>query len=212
MGKGSMSKGKGKGKGSPIPPPIMDDQYDDMMDDMVDDGEYDDDFLIVDDMAPPDGCELMTFNETFVVPAANLFMAPDTNSTFGGTPELPGTLFIFETSNILEPDGTTPIRGTTVTGTCTRTSFTNATTGTGGGMCQFTFVDDDDFTINVGGYLMNPFGSPLAISGGTGGMVGVIGQMDFFPVYPAGTTIDGDVFLDPERYEVIADLGLIVCA
>jgi hypothetical protein len=202
-----MGMGKGKGQQYDDDKHVEDDKYveDDKM--PYDDDEGDD-FLEYDDKYDKsNGCVLVQFNETFVVPAASLFVAPDTTPTVNGDSLLPGTLFIFELSNILEPDGETPIAGTKVSGTCTRTTF-----GTeGGGICSFVFVDDEDYTINVDGYLKGPFGSPLAISGGTGGMVGVIGEMDFFPIYNNGTSIDGDIFIDPLRYEVIADLGLIVC-
>lgn len=207
MGPKSKKGGKG-GKGG------YDDYYVDdannYEDDMLeqDDAFFEMDDEYTDDIPPPDGCALQSFNETFVVPAASLFLAPDTTKSEAGTPELPGTVFIFESVNILEPDGKTPISGTRISGTCTRTTLG----ADGGGTCDLVFVDDEDFTINVAGFLQGPLGSPLAISGGTGGMVGVIGEMDFFPVYGNGTALDGDVFLDPIHYEVIANLGLIVCS
>ena len=104
---------------------------------------------------------------------------------------------------MLETDGVTPIAGTTVSGTCTRTVMD----AVGMGTCQLIFVDDDEYSINVDGALTGPSGSKLAITGGTGGMVGVIGEMDFMPVF--ATT--GDIFLNVTRYEVDADLGLVVC-
>jgi hypothetical protein len=212
-GKGKNKKGKGGSKGKGGKGGYYDDYYtDDYYDDKA--PEPEDDFLNVDDEmtddagpAGPGGCQLVSFNETFVVPVAALYLAPDTTESEPGNPDLPGTLFIFERTNILEPDGVTPIAGTRVSGTCTRTTVGSD----GGGTCNLVFIDDEEFTINVAGFLAGPFGSSLAISGGTGGMVGVIGEMDIFPIYSNGTSIDGDVFLDPLRYEVIADLGLIVC-
>jgi hypothetical protein len=81
-----------------------------------------------------------------------------------GTPELLGTVFIFEVANILELDGATPIDGTTVSGSCTRTAF-----GTdGGGTCDLIFIDEEGYTINVNDFLQGPLGSKMAITGGTG--------------------------------------------
>lgn len=147
----------------------------------------------------------MTFNETFAIPGPTLFLAPDTNVSFPGTPSLPGTVFITERVSVLQLDGVTPINGTTVTATCTRTTIGEE----GGGVCQLVFIDDEGFSIDVSGFLQGPLGSPMAITGGTGGMVGVAGAMDFFPIFD--TDQFGDIFLDVIRYEVIADIGLIVC-
>jgi hypothetical protein len=190
--KGSKSsKGKGKGKGGGYYP--------------EDDIPYIDDEYIDDEFFHDGNCQLVTFNETFAIPGPSLFLAPDTTVDDPGTPDLPGTVFIFEVANILELDGATPIDGTTVSGSCTRTTI-----GTdGGGTCDLIFIDEEGYTINVNGFLQGPLGSQLAITGGTGGMVGVIGEMDFFPVYE--TDSPGDLFLDAVRYEVIADLGIIVC-
>lgn len=166
----------------------------------LDDAFFDDHFFEDDD------CELVTFNETFAMGGPTLFLAPDTTPTNAGDPTLPGTVFIFERVNILELDGVTPINGTVVSGTCTRT-----TVGTdGGGVCHLVFVDEDGFSINVNGDLQSPLGGPLAITGGTGGMVGVVGEVDLFPIFETDTQF-GDIFLDPIRFEVLLDLGLIVC-
>jgi len=165
------------------------------------DDQYFDDYFFEDD-----DCELVTLNETFSVPRANLFLAPDTSATTMGTPLLSGTVFIWEDQPIFEEDGDMVIDGTTISGTCTRTTANDE----GMGSCQFVFVDDDEYSINVDGLLTGPFGSKLAITGGTGGLVGVIGEMDFFPIFAPGEE-EGDVFLNITRYEVEADLGLIVC-
>jgi hypothetical protein len=98
--------------------------------------------------------------------------------------------------------------GSTVTGTCTRTTIG----AEGGGVCQFVFIDDEGYSISVDGYLPGPLGGPLAITGGTGSMVGVFGQFDFFPIF-SNTDVNatGDIFIDVIEYEVIADIGVVVC-
>jgi hypothetical protein len=176
----------------------------------VDDITFLDDQFFDDQFFADGECELVTFNETFAVPGPSLFLAPDTTVENPGDPSLPGTVFIFESVNILEIDGVTPIVGTTVSGSCTRTTIGED----GGGICNLVFIDDEGFSINVSGFLPGPLGGPMAITGGTGGMVGVIGDMDFFPIFDGNvTTVTdyGDIFLDVVRYEVIANLGLIVC-
>jgi hypothetical protein len=187
-------KGKGKGKGTNVLYPNAGDIN------FLDDNYFDDKFFEDDD------CELVTLNETFTVPRASRFLAPDTTPVDMGDPTLIGTVFIWENQQIFEPNGEVPIIGTRVSGTCTRTTEDDE----GMGSCQLVFVDDDEYTINVGGVLTGPFGSSLSITGGTGGMVGVIGEMDFFPIYNLGE-FDGDIFINITRYEVEADLGLIVC-
>jgi hypothetical protein len=168
----------------------------------VDDQFFDDKFYDYDE------CVLLTFNETFGIPHANRFKAPDTTKTDPGDAHYQGTVFLFERDYLLEPDGTSAINGTFVSGSCTRTE--GGKDGTGAGVCNFVFVNDEGYSVNVNGLLVGPLGSKLAISGGTGGMIGVIGDMDFFPIYEDGRTI-GDIFLDPIRYEVMAHLGLTVC-
>lgn len=174
----------------------------------VDDITFLDDAFFDDAFFPGNNCQMVSFNETFAVPGPSLFLAPDTTATVPGTPELPGTVFLFERLGVLEIDGVTPITGTTITGSCTRTTVGD----NGGGICQLVFIDDAGYSISVDGFLPAPLGGPLAITGGTGSMVGVIGEMDFFPIFSSdinGTV--GDIFLDVVRYEVIADIGLIVC-
>lgn len=168
----------------------------------LDDQFFDDHFFEDDD------CELVAFNETFGMSSADLFLAPDTTVQDPGNPSYPGTVFLFEREYLLGPDGVSSNNGTTVSGSCTRTESGND--GNGAGLCTFIFVDDEGFSINVNGLLVGPLGGKLAITGGTGGLVGVVGEMDFLPIYEDGKTI-GDIFLDPIRYEVMAELGLIVC-
>jgi len=137
-------------------------------------------------------------------------LAPDTTTSDPGNAALPGTLFIFESSPIfeLETDDVV-IEGTTVNGICTRSTAGE----NGGGMCQLTFVDDEGYTINVSGFLQAPFGSAMAITGGTGATQGITGSMDFFPIFGDLTDPNavGDVFFDTTRFDVIADIGIIVC-
>jgi hypothetical protein len=153
-------------------------------------------------------CELVTFNETFGMSSADLFLAPDTTIKEPGNPMYPGTVFLFEREFLLQQDGSTSINGTVVSGTCTRTEGGEDVSGAG--LCSFVFVDDEGYSVNVNGLLVGPLGGKLAITGGTGGMLGVVGEMDFMPIYEDSTTM-GDVFLDPIRYDVMAHLGLVVC-
>ena len=200
--KASKGKGKGKGKGGV--------HYDDDFYPTVDDIPFFDDKFFDDAFFDDDDCELVTFNETFSFAGPSLFLAPDTDITTPGTPSLPGTVFIFEEAPIFElQTDDKVIEGTTINGICTRTTVGEE----GGGMCQFTFVDDEGYTINVSGYLEGPFGSQLAITGGTGSTTGVVGSMDFFPTFGDLTDPEavGDIFLDTTRFDVIADIGIIVC-
>lgn len=199
--------GKGKGKGHVKEHPgkggkgtYDDDFYPSIDDFYLDDQYYDDEFI------NGDQCQLVTFNETFSIPGATLFLAPDTSVADPGNPDLPGTVFIFEVVDVLEINGVTPIQGTTLSGTCTRT---DVDPDGGGGICQFVFLDEEGYSITVEGFLPGPLGGPLAVTGGTGDMVGVNGEMDFFPIFDADE--EGDIFIDAIRYEVIADLGIIVC-
>ena len=53
-------------------------------------------------------------------------------------------------------------------------------------------------------------GSGLVRSEALLGMVGVIGEMDFFPIFNEGET-HSDLFINVTRYEVDADSALIMC-
>lgn len=188
---GMMGKGKGKGKGGLYP------SYDDVT--FLDDQFFDDLYFETDD------CENVAFNETFSIPGPTAFVPISETEQ---DPSLPGTVFITELVNLLELDGETPIVGSTVSASCTRTTIGDL----GGGICQFVFIDDEGYTISVDGYLAGPLGGPLAITGGTGELVGVFGQMDFFPIFDeSDPDATGDIFLDAIRYEIIADVGAIVC-
>ena len=148
-------------------------------------------------------------NETFSIPRALSFVAPDTTSPENmGDPVLAGTVFLWRNQQVYEADGVIPITGTTVSGTCTRT---NQDGDFGMGSCQFVFNDDDEYTITIDGLLAGPSGSSLAITGGTGSMAGAVGQMDFFSVNEGSSGSDGDIFINVTRYEVEAALGLIKC-
>ena len=133
---------------------------------MIGDIKFLDDNFFDDNFFEDDDCELVTLKETFTVPRASRFLAPDTSPTSMGNPHLIGTVFIWEAQQVLEKDGVTPIIGTTVSGTCTRTVMDSV----GMGSCSLVFADDDEYSINVEGLLTGPSGSKLAISGGTGGM------------------------------------------
>jgi len=134
----------------------------------------------------------------------SLFLAPNTSPSSPGTPDLVGSVFFFERTQMLELGTNTPIEGQTVSGTCTRT--TGSTDG--GGFCSLVFIDDEGTTINVSGFLQVPFGIQMAITGGTGSTVGVTGTMDFSPIYNDGRVSDGDIFLDAGRYDVTFNAGV----
>jgi hypothetical protein len=202
MGKGGMMMGmmSGKGKGHQHGKGGLYPTYDDFT--LVDDYYFDDHYFETDD------CQLVSFNETFAIPGPTLFVAPDTSDAEPGTPSFPGTVFITERVNLLELDGVTPIIGSTFSGSCTRTTIGE----NGGGVCQFVFIDDEGYTISVDGFLPAPLGGPMAVTGGTGELVGVFGQMDFFPIFSdRDPNATGDIFIDVIQYEVIADIGTLVC-
>lgn len=166
---------------------------------------YDDDYYLDDTYGlypDDDDCELKVLDDKFALPSATFFLAPDTTDQAQGTPGLPGTIFLWDEEVVMTDDGI-PLNATTVSGTCTRTSASQ------GGICQLVFVDtNEDITINIAGFLPNPLGGPLAVTGGTGDLFGNIGEMDLFPIFEATT---GDVFLDAIRYDVTLKLGIIVC-
>jgi len=166
-------------------------------------GGYDDDYY-------PEECVLVSYHETFSIDGPDLFLAPDTTVDEQGTPTFPGTVFIFPISPVLEFETfETAIAGSTVSGICTRTTVGEPS----GGICQLVFVDDDGYTINVSGFLKGEFGSQMAITGGTGSTVGVVGTMDFFPIYEDTDSNSGinDIFLNATRYDVIAEIGVLEC-
>lgn len=202
-GKGKKSL-KGQGKGG-----YNYHDYDDYFYPTVDDIPFFDDQFFDDAFFDDDDCELVSFNETFSFAGPTLFLAPDTDVSNPGTPSLPGTVFIFEESPIFElQTDDAEIEGTNINGVCTRTTIGED----GGGMCQLTFVDDEGYTINVSGYLQGPFGSQMAITGGTGSTTGIVGTMDFFPEFgDLDADAIGDIFLDTTRFDVIAEIGIIVC-
>lgn len=161
-----------------------------------------------------DGCELLVFStETFVVRGATLFLAPDTSPTNQGDPKLPATVFIFEPDNAFAEDGVTSIN-TVVSGTCTRTAIGS----NGVGICHFVFTFDgvaliaseEESSIKVSGSLQGLNGGDLAVTGGTGGLLGAVGDLQFNAIYE--TAAPDDIFIDARKYRVVSDIRLLVCA
>ncbi len=201
LSKGGKGKGKGKGKGGKGKGGKGGKKG---KKSKKSSGDYDDDYY-----PESGGCELTVMNETFSIPRALSYVAPDTTSPENmGDPVLAGTVFLWRNQQVFEADGVIPISGTTVSGTCTRT---NQDGEEGMGSCQFVFVDDDDYTITVDGLLSGPSGSSLGITGGTGSMAGAIGEMEFFSVHEEDDDAAGDIFINVTRYEIEASLGLIKC-
>ena len=170
----------------------------------------DDEYYDVDDVQgtfglrfDDDDCEMVSLEDTFTIPSATFFLAPDTTTDVQGTPSLPGTVFLWDNELVGSPAVS---NSTTVSGTCTRTSSSL------GGICNFVFLDTiEDISVTVAGFLSNPSGGSLAITGGTGDLFANIGQMQFVPVYQDSAATGQDVFLDAVEYDVSMNLGIIVC-
>ena len=170
-----------------------------------DDYYYDDIFSDLDDAIrttsfEDDDCELVTFQEEFAIEVLTQSTDESGNAT--------GSVFIFEPNFLQELDGEF-INGTVVTGFCTRTIIPSSDSSAGGGLCQLTLIDTNgEFTIATQGFVEN-FGGSLAVTGGSGQLVSVIGDIDIFPVYE--TDDASDPFLDATVWEAYANFGMIVC-
>lgn len=166
---------------------------------------YDDEFW------SDDNCKLVTFNETF------FFFTASSSVAAGADTQAPGSMFIFN-QPIYQLDGT-EVPYVTLSGICTRT-VTSDDAGLGGaGTCQLTFVDTTgNYTIATQGYLGLDANSAsamtagsLVITGGSGSMVSVLGEMNVIPMDGDGMFLNGDVLADAYAYYVEAALGVIIC-
>lgn len=188
------SKGGRVGGGGVGRPPVLYDDHIFGADDIF--SEVDD---VIANIPDADGdCELVQFNERFNILPATTATPPGNNVT---NFEAIGTKYIFEPQNILEPTGEI-ITGTLSSGYCTRTS------AFGGGVCNIVLIDANGaYVITASGFLDSQGGS-LAVTGGSGQLVSVIGQLQVFPFYLSALA---DPFLDAAYYEVRANFGLIIC-
>jgi hypothetical protein len=84
----------------------------------------------------------------------------------------------------------------------------------GGGVCQFT-IGEDGISITFGGFIKDlvPGGPPptLVISGGSGELIGITGEVALLPLDGNGDDFTGDIFFDAFGYEAIFSAVLLVC-
>ena len=197
MGGGSKGKGNMGGKGAmQLNYPSLDDIP------LVDDAVYDDAFL------QSGNCETVTFNETF------FFLSPVSTIPVGSGPTAVGSQYIFN-QNIYAPDGTM-ITDTVVSGVCTRTSQTGVLGTSGGGNCQFNFVDvSGNYTVAAQGYLdtlaSKMTAGKMVVTGGSGSMVSVVGDANVIPVDNTGVFTTADLFTATFAYYIQANFGVIIC-
>lgn len=117
-----------------------------------------------------------------------------------------GTQYVWEPQNMQDRD-TSDLIDAFFSGYCTVTS----TTPTAGYFCHFVIVNNVGDQMTMAGALLTPDDSllplgTLAITGGTGGMAGVIGDMTIF-ANPIGT----DALAIASQFDVDVLLGIIVC-
>jgi hypothetical protein len=191
----------GTSSGGYAPPP---NHYPGIMEDtpLLDDAMFDDAFYA------GDSCKLVTFNETFFFETAAFQIG------MGGNTSQVGSQFIFS-QNIYTPTGQV-IDDTLLSGMCTRTSPTGVLGNSGAGDCQFNFVDTNgNYTISVQGHLDTVealvTAGNLVVTGGSGSMVSVVGEMSVVPVDEGGAFSAADLFTGIFAYFIQASFGVIVC-
>ncbi|GKY95702.1 hypothetical protein MPSEU_000531000 [Mayamaea pseudoterrestris] len=171
---------------------------------LLDDAMFDDAFYA------KDACQLVTFNESFYFEAAPVQLGA------GGANDLSavGSQFIFS-QNIFTPNGTL-IEDTLLSGICTRTSAKGFLGTSGAGVCQFNFVDvHGNYTIAAQGNLdtmpSQTSAGNLVVTGGSGSMVSVVGEMTVVPVDETGMFTTADIFTGIYAYFIQAAFGVIIC-
>ena len=154
---------------------------------------FHDDTLFTDDLFDDDDCEFFVSHEEYKYSSFDFAIPID------GLTSNPGTRYIWSDQNILMLDGSI-IKDTIITGTCTRT-------GHGAGTCNMVIKDDTGEQLTFSGRLDSSLsGGKFAITGGTGSLTGIVGEMHV-KAYTEGA---GDVFDDATHYEVAVTLGIIV--
>lgn len=114
---------------------------------------------------------------------------------------------------IYEIDGTL-VNDTLINGVCTRT-HDGMLGSSGAGSCTFNFVDRiGTYTMAVQGYMdTRSDGKPsaLAVTGGSGAYVSLVGEMYVTPVDDQGFFTTADIFTGVTAYVVEAAFGIILC-
>jgi hypothetical protein len=165
----------------------------------MDDEQFDDAFW------EDDNCKLMTFNESFY------FMAPVFKDATYGI----GRRYYFD-NTLNRPDGS-QIEDVTLSGVCTRIRQTEPNgTSLGGGTCSWVIHHaSGNWSMASSGYLettgVKDYGGTMAVTGGTGEMVSVMGEMDVWPMDINGMLETGDIFEGSYGYYVNAIYGLLIC-
>lgn len=164
-----------------------------------------DDALFDDAFWSDDNCKLMTFNETFYFTSA---VAKDATGAIGER-------YFFD-NTLNRPDGT-QVEGVALSGVCTRTRLADANATTvGGGICSWVIAHSSgNWSMAASGILetaaVKEFGGSMAVTGGTGEMVSVMGEMDVWPMDINGMLEMGDIFDTSYGYYVNAIYGLLIC-
>lgn len=179
-----MGGSKGKGKG------LFPDQ-----DILLDDAALDDKFYNGDE------CRLVTFNETFY------FMSATSSEGVGGDTDAVGSRFFFD-QGIYKLTGE-QVPNVVLSGICTRTS-------TAAGSCNLNFVDlTGNWSITTQGYLATVTtqmtAGSLVVTGGSGNMMSIIGEMVVIPMTNQGMLDFADIFSGVYAYYVEASYGVIIC-
>jgi hypothetical protein len=152
--------------------------------------------------------------ESFAILAADLALPPTTSD-----PNEIGTTFIYEpnflfnATELRDNGGLVELEDSRITGVCTRTSSTLGS-DIGGGVCHFTILADG-ISVNFGGFIEDLVeGAPdstLAISGGTGFLSGITGEVALHPYDGNGDDFTGDIFSGAFTYEIMISGVLVFC-
>jgi hypothetical protein len=152
-----------------------------------------------------DSCKLITFNETFY------FM-----SAVSRDPKVVvGQRYFFD-NGLNRPDGS-QIEDVTLSGVCTRTRKADPNgTAIGGGVCNWVIYHaSGNWSMSASGSLESATAGrnagSMAVTGGSGEMVSVMGEMDVWPIDINGMLELGDVFNSSYAYYVNAIYGLLIC-
>lgn len=170
----------------------------------VDDVPFVDDSLFDDQFWEEDSCKLVTFNETFYFTAP---VARDATGTYGER-------YYFD-NDLNRTDGT-QVDDVKLTGSCTRTRLPGEFGTAGAGVCNFIIYHTlGNWSMSTAGFLetaaTSGIGGTLAVTGGTGEMVSVMGEMDVWPMDINGMLATGDVFDTVYGYYINAIYGLLIC-
>jgi len=161
-----------------------------------------------DDFWQSDECRLVTFNETFI------FNASTVNDPVGDSSDNVGSRFFFE-EQIMDKDGHT-VPDVVLSGVCTRTKGIGLIGIDGAGTCEFVWTDlQGRWSITAQGYLESASrldtSGKLAVTGGSGYMISIVGEMNILPFGSNGELWEFDPFEGPTGYKADAAYGLIIC-